>query len=250
MKRLLLLIVLSSSFLLPQAQTAWVDSLVADMTLQQQVAQLMVIRVPLNMDEKAQTDFEHLVTDNEVGGICFFVGTARETLPLIRRYQAASCIPLFICIDAEWGTGMRLKDCYAFPKNNSFGMLPPTMDTLVYLMGEQIGRECRNMGIHINFAPVVDINSNPRNPVIGPRSFGTDPERVAALGIQYMQGLQSQGVMAVAKHFPGHGDTETDSHFDLPVINHTREYMDTVDLLPFRRLIDAGDQGVMTATCR
>ncbi|MBP5540812.1 MAG: serine hydrolase [Bacteroidales bacterium] len=249
-KRLILIaaaIILNSQFSILNSQTAWVDSLVADMTLQQQVAQLMVIRVPLNMDEKAQTDFEHLVTDNEVGGICFFVGTARETLPLIRRYQAASCIPLFICIDAEWGTGMRLKDCYAFPKNNSFGMLPPTMDTLVYLMGEQIGRECRNMGIHINFAPVVDINSNPRNPVIGPRSFGTDPERVAALGIQYMQGLQSQGVMAVAKHFPGHGDTETDSHFDLPVINHTREYMDTVDLLPFRRLIDAGVQGVMTA---
>lgn len=246
----LLVIVLSIvlSPTMPSAQeTRWVDSLVANMTLEQQVAQLMVIRVPLNMDENEMTAFEHLVTDNEVGGICFFVGTARETLPLIRRYQSASCVPLLICIDAEWGTGMRLKDCFAFPKNNSFGMLPPTMDTLVYLMGEQIGRECRNMGIHVNFAPVVDINSNPRNPVIGPRSFGTDPERVARLGIQYMHGLQSQGVMAVAKHFPGHGDTETDSHFELPVINHTREYMDTVDLLPFRRLIDAGVQGVMTA---
>lgn len=248
MKRLFLL-VFSFFFLVSQvhSQTAWVDSVIDNMTLEQQVAQLMVIRVPLNMDADAQTAFEHRITDNEVGGICFFVGTARETLPLIQRYQTASCLPLLVCIDAEWGTGMRLKDCYAFPKNNVFGALPPTMDTLVYLMGEQIGRECRNMGIHVNFAPVVDINSNPRNPVIGPRSFGTDPERVAALGIQYMKGLQSQGVIAVAKHFPGHGDTETDSHFDLPVINHTREYMDTVDLLPFRRLIDAGVQGVMTA---
>ena len=256
-KRLILIaaaIILNSQFSILNSQTAWVDSVIANMTLQQQVAQLMVIRVPLDMDEAAQTAFEHRITDNEVGGICFFVGTARETLPLIRRYQAASCVPLLVCIDAEWGTGMRLKDCFAFPKNNRFGQLPPDMDTLVYRMGEQIGRECRNMGIQVNFAPVVDINSNPKNPVIGPRSFGTDPERVAALGIQYMRGLQSKktsagtpGVMAVAKHFPGHGDTETDSHFDLPVINHTREYMDTVDLLPFRRLIDAGVEGVMTA---
>ena len=250
MKRLLLL-VFSFYFLVSPASaqnvTTWVDSMMADMTLEQQVAQLMVIRVPLNMDEAAQTAFEHVITDNEVGGLCFFVGTARETLPLIRRYQQASCVPLLICIDAEWGTGMRLKDCFAFPRNALFGQLPPTMDTLVYLMGQQIGRECRNMGIHVNFAPVVDINSNPRNPVIGTRSFGTDPERVARLGTLYMRGLQSQGVMAVAKHFPGHGDTETDSHLDLPVINHTREYMDTVDLLPFARLIDAGVEGVMTA---
>lgn len=231
----------------PRMATAWVDATMRDMTLRQKVAQLMVIRVPLDLEGKRQRDFEQLLRETEVGGVCFFVGTARETLPLIKRFQSLSHVPLLVCIDAEWGLGMRLKDCYSFPQNGTWGTLPPEMDGLLYDMGREIGLQCRNMGIHVNFAPVVDINSNPRNPVIGPRSFSDDPRRVASLGIQYMKGLQSQGVMAVAKHFPGHGDTETDSHFDLPVINHTREYMDTVDLYPFRQLIEAGVEGVMTA---
>ncbi|MBQ6069534.1 MAG: serine hydrolase [Bacteroidales bacterium] len=227
--------------------TEWVDSAMRDMNLRQQVAQLMCIRVPLDLEGKAQREFEQLIREAEPGGVCFFVGTAQRTLPLIKRFQYVSRVPLLVCIDAEWGMGMRLKDCYAFPKNGEWGMLPPEMDTLVYAMGREIGRECRNMGIQVNFAPVVDINSNPNNPVIGVRSFSDDPRRVAQLGIQYMRGLQSEGVMAVAKHFPGHGDTETDSHYDLPIINHTRAYMDTVDLYPFRRLIEEGVQGVMTA---
>lgn len=231
----------------PRMATAWVDATMRDMTLRQKVAQLMVIRVPLDLEGKRQRDFEQLLRETEVGGVCFFVGTAKQTLPLVKRFQSLSQVPLLVCIDAEWGLGMRLKDCYSFPQNGTWGTLPPEMDALLYDMGREIGLQCRNMGIHVNFAPVVDINSNPRNPVIGPRSFSDDPKRVASLGIQYMKGLQSQGVMAVAKHFPGHGDTETDSHFDLPVINHTREYMDTVDLYPFRQLIDAGVEGVMTA---
>jgi len=230
-----------------QTQTEWVDSVMRGMTLQQKAAQLMIIRVPIDMNAEAQASFEDLLCRTEVGGVCFFVGTARQTLPLIRRFQSLSSVPLLVCIDAEWGLGMRLKDCYSFPRNAVFGLLPREMDTLVYAMGREIGRQCRQMGIHVNFAPVVDVNSNPRNPVIGTRSFSADPRRVADLGVQYMRGLQSEGVMAVAKHFPGHGDTETDSHFDLPVINHTRQYMDTIDLLPFQRLIDAGVEGVMTA---
>lgn len=231
----------------PQLATLWVDSVMANMSLRQKVAQLMVIRVPLNLEGKPQRDFEQVLRETEVGGVCFFVGTAKQTLPLIKRFQSISRVPLLVCIDAEWGLGMRLADCYSFPKNGDFGLLPHEMDTLLYDMGREIGYQCRNMGIHINFAPVVDVNSNPDNPVIGPRSFSADPNRVAQLGIQYMKGMQSQGVMAVAKHFPGHGDTKTDSHFDLPIINHTRAYMDTIDLLPFQRLIDAGVEGVMTA---
>lgn len=227
--------------------TLWVDSMIKDMTLSQKVAQLMVIRVPLNLEGKAQREFEQVLRETEVGGVCFFVGTAQRTLPLVKRFQHVSRVPLLVCIDAEWGLGMRLKDCYAFPKNGEFGLLPREMDTLLYDMGREIGLQCRNMGIHVNFAPVVDVNSNPDNPVIGPRSFSADPKRVAELGIQYMKGLQSTGVMAVAKHFPGHGDTKTDSHFDLPVISHNRQYMDSVDLYPFRQLIDAGVEGVMTA---
>ncbi len=231
----------------PRMATLWVDAAMKDMSLRQKVAQLMVIRVPLDLEGKKQRDFEQLLRETEVGGVCFFVGTAAKTLPLIRRFQSLSTVPLLVCIDAEWGLGMRLKDCYSFPLNGDWGTLPPEMDTLLFDMGREIGAQCRNMGIHVNFAPVVDINSNPNNPVIGPRSFSDNPKRVASLGIQYMKGLQSQGVMAVAKHFPGHGDTETDSHIDLPVINHTRAYMDTVDLYPFKQLIDAGVEGVMTA---
>lgn len=227
--------------------TLWVDSVMKDMSLSQKVAQLMVIRVPLNLSGKEQRDFEQIIRETEVGGVCFFVGTAAKTLPLIKRFQYVSKVPLLVCIDAEWGLGMRLQDCYAFPKNIEFGMLPHEMDTLLFDMGREIGLQCKRMGIHVNFAPVVDVNSNPDNPVIGPRSFSADPKRVAQLGIQYMKGLQSVGVMAVAKHFPGHGDTKTDSHFDLPIINHTRQYMDTVDLYPFQQLIDAGVEGVMTA---
>lgn len=217
------------------------------MTLEQQVAQLMVVRVPLDMNGQQQHDFESLLLSTEVGGVCFFVGKAPGTLQLIRRFQSLSRVPLLVCIDAEWGLGMRLKDCYAFPRNDAFGHLPQAMDTLAYAMGAEIGRQCRMMGIQVNFAPVVDVNSNPLNPVIGTRSFSDDPERVSQLGIQYMRGLQSQGVMAVAKHFPGHGDTKTDSHVTLPVINHSQQHMDSIELLPFRRLIDAGVEGVMTA---
>ena len=189
----------------PRLATAWVDATMKNMSLRQKVAQLMVIRVPLNLEGKSQDDFEQLLNQTEVGGVCFFVGTASKTLPLIRRFQHLSKVPLLVCIDAEWGLGMRLKDCYSFPLNGDWGMLPPEMDTLLFDMGREIGAQCRNMGIHVNFAPVVDINSNPNNPVIGPRSFSDNPQRVANLGIQYMKGLQSQGVMAVAKHFPGHG---------------------------------------------
>ena len=129
--------------------TEWVDSVMRDMNLRQQVAQLMCIRVPLDLEGKAQREFEQLIRETEVGGVCFFVGTAQKTLPLIKRFQYVSRVPLLVCIDAEWGMGMRLKDCYAFPKNAEWGLLPKEMDTLVYAMGREIGRECRQMGIRL-----------------------------------------------------------------------------------------------------
>lgn len=225
----------------------WIDSLMAQMTVEQKVAQLMMVRVPLNMTDQQTAEFSQRMNGYGVGGVCFFVGTAERQVPQTRQLQSDARIPLLVAIDAEWGLGMRLKDCFSFPKNARFGRLSADADTLVRRMGEEIGRQCREMGIHINFAPVVDINSNPKNPVIGTRSFGTDRERVSQLGIQYMLGLQSQGVLATAKHFPGHGDTDADSHYELPVINHTTEYIDSVDTYPFRRLIEAGVGGVMTA---
>ena len=228
-------------------EMAWVDETIKSMSLEQRIAQLMVVRVPLNMDDKRAQEFSQRMNRYGVGGVCFFAGTAQRQVALTRRFQHDARIPLLVCIDGEWGLGMRLKDTYSFPRNALLGRLTPDYDSLVYRMGEEIGRQCRMMGIHINFAPVVDINSNPRNPVIGTRSFGTDRERVSQLGIMYALGQQSQGVIATAKHFPGHGDTETDSHFELPVINHSRAYIDSVDTYPFRRLIQAGVQGVMVA---
>lgn len=228
-------------------ETNWIDSVMQTLSLEQRIAQLMVVRVPLNMDDKQTRDFSATMNGYGVGGVCFFVGSAERQVPQTKRLQRDAKVPLLVCIDGEWGLGMRLKDMYSFPKNDRFGHLSPDQDSIVYRMGQEIGRQCREMGIHINFAPVVDINSNPKNPVIGVRSFGIDRERVSQLGIMYALGQQSQGVLATAKHFPGHGDTETDSHLELPVINHTRAYIDTIDTYPFRRLIEAGVGGVMVA---
>ncbi len=229
------------------AATRWVDSVMEGLSLEQRVAQLMVVRVPLNMTDQQAQEFSERMNGYGAGGVCFFVGTAERQAPMTRLFQHDARVPLLVCIDGEWGLGMRLKDLFSFPRNAKFGLLPTECDSIVYRMGEEIGRQCRMMGIHVNFAPVVDINSNPKNPVIGTRSFGTDRERVAQLGIMYALGQQSQGVIATAKHFPGHGDTDADSHFELPVINHTREYIDSIDTYPFRRLIEAGVQGVMVA---
>lgn len=228
-------------------ETNWVDSVMQTLSLEQRIAQLMVVRVPLNMDDKQTRAFSETMNGYGVGGVCFFVGSADRQVPQTKRLQRDAKVPLLVCIDGEWGLGMRLKDMYSFPKNDRFGHLSPDQDSIVYRMGQEIGRQCREMGIHVNFAPVVDINSNPKNPVIGVRSFGVDRERVSQLGIMYALGQQSQGVLATAKHFPGHGDTETDSHLELPVINHSRAYIDTIDTYPFRRLIEAGVGGVMVA---
>ena len=225
----------------------WVDSVMHSLTLEQRIAQLMVVRVPLKMDDQQTAEFSARMNGYGVGGVCFFVGTAERQVPQTRRLQADAKLPLLVCLDAEWGLGMRLKDCFSFPKNAVYGRLPQAYDSIAYRTGREIGLQCREIGVHINFAPVVDINSNPRNPVIGTRSFGTDKERVAQLGIMYALGQQSTGVIATAKHFPGHGDTDADSHYELPVINHSRAYIDSVDTYPFRRLVDAGVQGVMTA---
>lgn len=228
-------------------ETIWIEETMAKMTLEQRIAQLMVVRVPLNMNDKQVKEFSEQMNGYGVGGFCFFVGTAERQVPMTKRFQKDAAVPLLITIDGEWGLGMRLKDLYSFPKNSEFGKLSPDADSIVYRMGQEIGRQCREMGIHINFAPVVDINSNPKNPVIGTRSYGTDRERVAQLGIMFAHGQQSQGVMAVAKHFPGHGDTDVDSHFDLPVINHSKEHLDSVELYPFRQMIQAGVEGMMVA---
>lgn len=223
----------------------WVDSVFNTLTLRQRIGQLMIVRVPTGNNAKKLKKLYENVTDHHAGGVCFFAGTAQEQLLMTKRLQTMAAVPLFISIDAEWGLGMRLKDAYSFPRQMMMGALAD--DTLVYLIGREIAGQCRKMGVHINFAPCVDINSNPSNPVIGARSFGEDRDNVARKGAMYARGLQDNGVMAVAKHFPGHGDTDVDSHHDLPVINRDKYYLDSVELYPFRRLIAEGVDGVMIA---
>ncbi len=225
----------------------WVDSVMSQLTLKQQIAQLMVVRVPLNMSKKEAKKFEHLLQETEVGGICFFVGTAAKQVEQTQRFQQLARVPLLVCLDAEWGLGMRLKDCYSFPRQMMMGAMPDSSNYLIGLMSEEIARQCRQIGVHVNFAPVADLNSNPANPVIGSRSFGMNRDRASRKSMQYIQALQCHHVMGSAKHFPGHGDTEVDSHEDLPVINHSRAEIDSIDSYPFRYMVQQGLLGVMIA---
>ncbi len=225
----------------------WVDEKMKHLSLEEQVGQLMFVRVPLTMTKKQQREFEKNFTKHKVGGVCFFKGTAATQIERTKRYQQMSDIPLLVTIDAEWGLGMRLTDCYSFPRQMLMGALSTENDTLIALFGEEVGRECRKMGIHVNFAPVCDINNNPLNPVIGCRSFGENRKRVAHKSAIYARAMQRAGTMAVGKHFPGHGDTDVDSHLDLPVINHTQAYIDSVDLFPFHHLVNHMIRGMMIA---
>ncbi|MCR5193444.1 MAG: serine hydrolase [Bacteroidales bacterium] len=230
-----------------QAAVEWAESKMKHMSLDEKVAQLMFVRVPLSMNKKQKKQFEKNFTHIKVGGVCFFKGTATAQIEQTRRYQHLSEIPLMVTIDGEWGLGMRLTDCYSFPRQMLMGALSSANDTLIAEMGEEIGKQCRKMGIHVNFAPVCDINNNPLNPVIGCRSFGENKVRVARKSDIYARAMQKQGIIAVGKHFPGHGDTEADSHLELPVINHSKKEVDSIDLFPFRRLVKGGIRGMMIA---
>ena len=230
-----------------QEALKWADSKMKHMSLDEKVAQLMFVRVPLTMNKKEKKQFEKNFTHIKVGGVCFFKGTATAQIEQTRRYQHLSEIPIMVTIDGEWGLGMRLTDCYSFPRQMLMGALSSANDTLIAEMGEEIGKQCRKMGIHVNFAPVCDINNNPLNPVIGCRSFGENKVRVARKSDIYARAMQKQGIIAVGKHFPGHGDTEADSHLELPVINHSKKEVDSIDLFPFRRLVKGGIRGMMIA---
>ena len=229
------------------AANAWASKKMKHLSLEEKVGQLMFVRVPTSMNKKQRREFEKNFTSYNVGGVCFFKGTAANQLSLTKHYQHQSDIPLMVTIDAEWGLGMRLTDCYSFPRQMLMGALSANNDTLIAQFGEEVGRQCRKMGIHVNFAPVCDINNNPDNPVIGSRSFGENKKRVARKSAMYARGMQRMGVIAVGKHFPGHGDTDVDSHLDLPNIKHSAAYIDSVDLFPFRHLVNNGIRGMMVA---
>lgn len=220
-------------------------SLMDKMTIEEMVGQLIMIDSYAKDDSTYYKSVIRQLDSNKVGGVCFFKGTTAELLKLNKIYDSHANIPLFVAIDGEWGLNMRMTDVKSYPVSMTLGALPKKSYSLVYDMAENIAQQCLSLGININFAPDVDININPNNPVINMRSFGQDKYKVSLLAEQYVKGLQDNGVMAVIKHFPGHGDTETDSHKATPLITHTKGDIDTIDTYPFRYNIKKGVWAVM-----
>ena len=211
----------------------------------ERLAQLMIIRAHSNLGPDHVKQVTELITKYNVGGLCFFQGGPIRQAQLTNFYQSIAKTPLMICIDGEWGLGMRLDSVINYPRQLMMGA---TQDAeLIYEFGKAVGEQCKRLGIHVNYAPDIDVNNNPNNPVINDRSFGEDKYKVALYGVEYMKGMQAVNVMACAKHFPGHGDVSVDSHYDLPVINKTRQQLDSLELYPFRELIKAGVGSMMIA---
>ena len=227
------------------AQEKWVDSILNSMTIDQKMGQLFMIQAYSNLDTVHENKIKEMIQKYHVGNLIFMQGTPSKQVQLTNTYQSLSKIPLMIGFDGEWGLDMRLQNTYKFPWNMTLGAIQD--NTLIRKFGEHLGRHAKRVGIHVNFAPVVDINTNPLNPIIGNRSFGEDKQNVTQKAIAFSQGMQSEGVLANAKHFPGHGDTATDSHLKLPVLTFNRQRLDSVELYPYKRVFDAGMASVMTA---
>lgn len=223
----------------------WVDSVFESLNTDERIAQLIMIRAHSNLGADHIKKIAEDIKDNKVGGLIFFQGGPVRQALLTNYYQSISQTPLMIAIDGEWGLGMRLDSVVGLPRNLMLGAVNDS--TLAYDYGKILGQQCRRLGIHMDYAPDMDVNNNPNNPVINDRSFGQDKYQVARMGIQLIKGMQDQGVMACAKHFPGHGDTDVDSHLDLPTIRKSRAQLDSLELYPFRQAIAAGVGGIMIA---
>ncbi len=236
---------LSLNLVQAQDGSQWVESQLSGMTLEEKVGQLFMVAGYSNRDQAHVNDLEKLVKEEHIGGIIFFQGGPLRQANMTNQLQSQAKLPLMIGIDAEWGLNMRLDSTMKFPKQMSIAAGQDPDD--VYMMGQSIAKQCKALGIHVNFAPVVDVNINPKNPVIGIRSFGQDKRMVTQLSKAYMKGMQDEGVLACAKHFPGHGDTEFDSHKTLPVVIATEERIDSVELYPYKELIKDGLRSVMAA---
>ena len=226
-------------------QKKWVDSIYNSMSINEKVGQLFMVDV-FSKDSKNKTDLiDSLIKNHHIGGIIFSKGGPIRQAKLSNHYQNISKTPLLMAMDAEWGLAMRLDSTYAYPWNMTLGAI--TDNKIVYDIGKQIGEHVKRMGMHINFSPVVDINTNPDNPIIGNRSFGEDRDNVTNKALAYMRGMQSSGILANAKHFPGHGDTDLDSHKILPTISFTKKRLDSIELYPYERLFQEGLSSVMVA---
>jgi beta-glucosidase-like glycosyl hydrolase/CubicO group peptidase (beta-lactamase class C family) len=255
-KILFLFLLLSCAFLEAQntdplqtidvkTQTKWVDSILNKMTIDEKIGQLFMVQAYSNLDEKHRMFIDSLIKNYHIGGLIFMQGTPEKQAVLTNNYQAVSKIPLLIGFDGEWGLDMRLKDTYRFPWNMTLGAI--TDNKLLEEFGAQLGKQCKRLGIHINFAPVVDININPENPIIGNRSFGENRENVTQKALAFVKGMQSQHILSNAKHFPGHGDTASDSHKSLPILDFNFKRLDSIELYPYKKLIDNNLTSVMVA---
>lgn len=225
--------------------TPWADSVFASLSPDERIAQLFMVAAFSNKGDEHVKEISDLVKTSKIGGLIFFQGGPIRQARLTNKYQEMADVPLMIAMDAEWGLGMRLDSTVRFPYQMTLGAIKD--NRLIYEMGEMIAKHSRRLGVHINFAPVVDINNNPNNPVINYRSFGEDRENVASKGAAYMKGMQDNHILANAKHFPGHGDTDTDSHKALPLIEHSKERLDSLELYPFKSLIKRGLGSIMVA---
>lgn len=223
----------------------WVDSVYQHLNEEERIGQMFMVAAYSGGKNANQELIEQLVARHQIGGIIFMQGTPEAQAKLTNRYQRAAQVPLLIGMDAEWGLGMRLTGVTDYPRQM---MLGATRDTvLMKEIGAAVASQCKRLGVHIDFAPDIDINNNPDNPIINFRSFGESKGWVARMGIAYMKGLQENGVMACAKHFPGHGDVSVDSHKDLPVIHKSRAQLEDLELYPFRELVQAGVKSIMVA---
>jgi beta-glucosidase-like glycosyl hydrolase/CubicO group peptidase (beta-lactamase class C family) len=227
------------------AQLEWVDSVYQNLTVKERIGQLFMVDLFSNKEAAHINRVRKLVKEHHIGGIIFSKGGPVQQARLTNELQDASETPLMIAMDAEWGLAMRLDSVYAFPWNMTLGAARSA--TSSYAVGQRIGLHCKRMGVHMNFAPDVDINTNPDNPIIGNRSFGEDKENVTQKAYAFMKGMQSTGTLACAKHFPGHGDTDQDSHKTLPTVGFSAARIDSVELYPYRRLINHGLASVMVA---
>jgi len=232
------------------SKNEWVDSVFKTLGPDEKIAQLIVVRLSTIDGKTGKVSFfeekvEEALLKYKVGGICLFQGGPVKQTQMLNRLQVIAGLPALVSIDAETGLGMRMDSVRALPRQMMLGAVNDP--NIIYEYGRWVGKQCKRVGVHMNYAPDVDVNNNPDNPVINDRSFGENKERVAAYGVMYMKGMQTEGVLTCAKHFPGHGDVAVDSHYDLPVINKSRQQLDSLELYPFRRMIEAGVDAMMIA---
>ena len=227
------------------SQKSWVDSTYNALSLKEKIGQLFMVQVFSNQDKATKKLILNQIKNYHIGGIIYSKGGPVRQAHLNNELQSASKIPLLVGMDAEWGLSMRLDSTYAFPWNMTLGAIKDL--DLIRKTGQHIGEHCKRLGVHINFSPVVDINTNPKNPIIGNRSFGEDKEAVSSRSLAFIAGMQEAGVRANAKHFPGHGDTDSDSHKTLPTINFSQQRIDSLELYPYKKLFSKGLSSVMVA---